>query len=115
MWQLAHWRLQKDRPRPHWALAFLELLGPHAESVDELQLPIGKHWPVESLIREAKAYSKYPYAPSGGKELPPAYVQLLKDAMVDTTLAAQADDCGCELEPDDAHDDTQETHMDIQQ
>ena len=95
-----------------WAWAFLELLGPHAESVDELQLLIGKHWPLESLIREAKAYSKYPYARSGGEQLPPACVQLLKDAMANTTLPAQADDCGCELEPDD---DEQETHMDTQQ
>ena len=90
----------------------MELLGPHAKSVDDLQLLIGKHWTMKSLVREAKAYSKYPYARSGGKELPPACVPLLEDARVNTKLPARADDCGCELEPDD---DEQEPHMDTQQ
>ena len=108
MWQLAHWRLQKDRPRPHLAWAFLELPGPHAQSVDELQLLIGEHCTMESLIREAKSYSKYPYARSGGAELPPLCVQILKDAKADTTQPAIADDCGCEMESDDEEEEDEE-------
>ena len=48
------------------------LLGPHAKSVDELQRHIGPHWTMEILIVEAKEYSTYSYANSGGQQLPPA-------------------------------------------
>ena len=74
MWQLAHWRLHDDRPRPLWAWAFLQILGRNADSVDELKIIIGTHWPLISLINEAKAYSRYSYARSGGERLPPLCV-----------------------------------------
>ena len=45
---------------------------------------------------------------SGGAELPPLCVQILKDAKADTTQAAIADDCGCEMESDDEEEEDEE-------
>ena len=103
---MAHWVFNGDRIRPHWAWALLSLLGTELDSVAELQeFIVNKAWTIERLVSEAKLYNKYPHARTGGYELPPLCLEILKDAK---DIEAAQGDCDCEMEEEEEEEDEEE-------
>ena len=106
---MAHWVFNDDRIRPHWAWALLSLLGTELETVAEFRaIIVNDEWTLERLVSEAKLYNKYLHARTCGNELPPLCLEILEDPLVIHIEAAQAEDCGCEMEDEEEEEDEED-------